>query len=92
MTQNDFELQPGAILQDAIVGTFKAHGRSFEKWCHENGITPSNARSATFGQSRGPKGRELLERLIDAAGRDFVMKAYAARIGAYAEYVKKGAA
>ena len=69
MTPKGFEFQPGAILHDAIVGTFRAHGRSFEGWCHENGTTPSNARNATFGQSRGPKGRELLDRIIDGAGR-----------------------
>lgn len=92
MTPKGFEFQPGAILHDAIVGTYRAHGRSFEGWCHENGVTPSNARSATFGQSRGPKGRALLERIIDGAGRDFVMRAYASRIEAYANSLKAGAA
>ncbi|MDO9527123.1 MAG: hypothetical protein Q7J57_16550 [Gemmobacter sp.] len=92
MTPKEFDFQPGAILHDAIVGTFRAHGGSFERWCQENGITPSTARNATFGQSRGPKGRALLGRIIDDAGRDFVRRAYAARIEAYASAVKRGAA
>lgn len=92
MTPNDFEFQPGAILHDAIVGTFRAHGRSFEAWCKENDVLPSNARNATFGQSRGPKGRELLARLIEAAGPEFLRMAYAKRIAEYAAEVKKGAA
>lgn len=92
MSPKPFEIQPGAILHDAVVGTFRAHGGSFEGWCAANGVTPSNARNATFGQSRGPKGRVLLDRLIDAAGRDFVLRAYAARIETYARHVKKGAA
>lgn len=92
MPPKPFEIQPGAILHDAIVGTFRAHGQSFEAWCAQNGVTPSNARNATFGQSRGPKGRILLDKIIDGAGRDFVLKAYASRISSYADEVKKGAA
>jgi len=92
MTPKSFEFQPGAILHDAIVGTFRAHGKSFEHWCKDNGITPSNARNATFGQSRGPKGRELLDRIIEAAGREFVALAYGARIAQYAAELTKGAA
>jgi len=92
MTLKHYDFQPGAILHDAIVGTFHAHGRSFEGWCKENGVTASNARNATFGQSRGPKGRELLARLIEAAGEDFLRLAYSKRIAEYAAQVKKGAA
>lgn len=92
MPLKTFEIQPGAILHDAIVGTFRAHGSSFEGWCAANGVTPSNARNATFGQSRGTRGLELRNKLIDAAGRDFVLAAYAARIAEYAAHVKKGAA
>ncbi|WP_102226835.1 hypothetical protein [Acidimangrovimonas sediminis] len=80
MTENAIKFQPGAILHDAIVGAFRAQGRGFDIWCAENGVSSSNARNATFGQSRGPKGRALLARIIDAAGRDFVMAAYAKRL------------
>lgn len=92
MSPKLYDFQPGAILHDAIVGTFKAHGRSFEGWCRENGIQPSTARNATFGQSRGPAGKALLARIIEAAGPEFLRMAYAKRIQEYAEAVKKGVA
>lgn len=79
-------------MHDAVVGTFRAHGNSFEAWCHENGFTPSNARNATFGQSRGPKGRDLLRKIIDGAGRDFVWKAYVQRIADHNAALMKVAA
>jgi hypothetical protein len=92
MSQPKYPFQPGAILHDAIVGTFRAGGGSFENWCRDNGIAPSVARNATFGQSRGPKGRALLARIIAAAGPEFLHMAYSKRIAEYAEEVKKGAA
>lgn len=92
MAPKPTEFQPGSVLHDAIVGTFRAHGRSFEKWCKENGINPGVARNATFGQSRGPSGQALLARLIDAAGSEFVAKAYEARLRASLASLKQGAA
>ena len=80
MTPRTEEFQPGAILHGVIVGAFRARGLTFEGWCKENGITPTNARSATFGQSRGVVGREVLNRVIDAAGREFVAEAYRRRL------------
>lgn len=86
------EFQPGAILHEVIVGAFRARGMTFEGWCKENGLTPSNGRNATFGQARGEFGRANLERIIDAAGRDFVRDAYARRIAEHARQIAKGAA
>lgn len=80
MTPHTEEFQPGAILHEVIVGAFRARGMTFEGWCNQNGITPGNARSATFGQSRGATGRRTLDRIIDAAGRDFVAEAYRRRL------------
>lgn len=80
MTPRTEEFQPGAILHEVIVGAFRARGLMFESWCKQNGISPTNARSATFGQSRGKVGREALDRIIDAAGRDFVAEAYRRRL------------
>ena len=80
MAKESHDLLPGTILHEAIIGAFWARGLGFDAWCEENGITPSNARNATFGQSRGPKGRQMLERIIDAAGRDFVERAYDERL------------
>ncbi|MGB3316044.1 MAG: hypothetical protein WBB85_16705 [Albidovulum sp.] len=45
-------------------------------------------RNVTHGQSHGPKGRELLERLIDDAGRDIVKAAYEARLEEHYREVK----
>lgn len=92
MTQKTPEFQPGSILHEVIVGAFRASGTSFDVWCQENGLTPSNGRNATFGQSRGPVGRKNLEKILDAAGRDFVRAAYLRRIEAHHAQLKKGAA
>jgi len=92
MAAQDLPYQPGAILHAAIVGAFKTRGLSFEAWCAENGVMPGSARAATFGQSKGPKGRALLARLIEAAGSDVVQTAYLARLKSHVTDLKKGAA
>lgn len=86
------EFQPGAILHEVIVGAFRARGLTFEGWLKDNGLTPSNGRNATFGQSRGDTGRANLERIIDAAGRDFVRDAYVRRLMEHARQITRGAA
>ena len=92
MTHPDFKFQPGAMLHDAIIGAFRAHGGSFDVWLAENGIPPTSARSVTFGMSKGPKGKALLNRLIDAAGRDGVKAGYLARLNGHVAETRKGAA
>lgn len=92
MAQKYPEFQPGAILHEVIVGAFRARGMTFEGWLAENGLTGANGRNATFGQSRGEVGRRNLERIIDAAGRDFVRDAYLRRLAEHYEQVKRGAA
>jgi hypothetical protein len=92
MTQPDFKFQPGAMLHDAIIGAFRAHGGSFDVWLAENGIPPTSARSVTFGMSKGPKGVALLNRLIDAAGRDVVKAGYMARLNGHVAEVRKAVA
>lgn len=89
MTPDLTDYQPGAILHEAIVGSFRANGDNFTAWCKRHGITPAVARNATFGQSRGPAGRALLARLIEGAGPDFVKRAYARRLGEHSVYVSK---
>lgn len=84
--------QPGAILHDAIVGAFKTRGLSFEAWCAENDVVPSAARNATYGQSKGPKGKALLARMIAAAGPEVVEAAYLARLKSHVSDLKSGAA
>lgn len=73
-------LLPGSILHEAIVGALRANGDSFNAWCIRNGITPSVARNATFGQSRGPAGIALLARLIASADAEFVERVYRKRM------------
>ncbi|MFN3973449.1 MAG: hypothetical protein ACK4L4_19195 [Gemmobacter sp.] len=92
MAQKNPEFQPGAILHEVIVGAFRARGLTFEGWCAENGMTPTNGRNATFGQSRGEVGQRNLERIIEAAGIDFVRDAYRRRVAEHFAQIKKGVA
>ncbi len=80
--------QPGAILHEVIVGAFRTGGTSFEAWCKENGVHPSTARTATYGQSGGAQGRALLKKIIGAAGEDLVGAGYAKRMIAEASRLK----
>lgn len=81
MSEDQFPFQPGAMLHDAIMGAFRAQGSSFERWLVEEGIPPATARGATYGQSKGPKGKALLARFIAAAGPDVVRTLYIDRLG-----------
>lgn len=90
MTVKSFPYQPGAMLHDAIVGAFRASGGSFEVWCKDNGVLPTNARNATFGMMKGPKGQKILADLIAAAGPDVVKAGYLARFKRHAELLKQG--
>lgn len=84
--------QPGAILHEAIDGAFRSAGSSFETWCKANGVHPSTARNATYGQSSGDLGRELRHRIIEAAGRDVVEMAYRKRMIMEAEKLQGASA
>jgi hypothetical protein len=72
--------QPGTILHEVIVGAFRAKGTSFRAWCDQNGINYSTARLATFGQSGGERGKELLNSMIEDAGPAIVEAAYRERM------------
>lgn len=92
MSRNSPEFQPGSMLHEVIVGAFRARGTTFEGWCKDNGILPSNGRQATFGQSRGAVGRAYLARIIEAAGREFIRDAYMRRLEEHYQQWKRGAA
>lgn len=97
MTQADFSFQPGGLLHAAIIGAFRANNLTFDGWCKENGVLPTVARQATFGQSRGANGQAILARMIEAAGEDFVRHIYEKRLLDHADQVraaqrKRGAA
>ena len=89
MSQIPSDFQPGQILHSAIVGAFKARGITFQDWCVKNGVTQSSARNVTYGQMAGPKGRAMLMKMIDDAGRDIVTAAYANRVIEEAQRVAK---
>ena len=72
--------QPGTILHEVIVGAFRAKGTSFDAWCSQNGVHRSTARLATYGQSGGARGKELLNAMIEDAGPTVVEAAYRKRI------------
>lgn len=80
MAETQFPFQPGVMLHDAIVGAFRASGTSFEVWCTERRINPSNARNTTYGINKGPKGRAMLAQMIADAGPAIVEAGYLARL------------
>ena len=90
MADTGIPYQPGAMLHDAIMGAFRAKGRTLEEWCKTNGVTPSVARNATFGQMRGKRGQEMLARLIEAAGAEVVKVGYETRLKQHAADIAKG--
>ena len=92
MSENTFPFQPGVFLHDAIVGAFRASGASFEQWCSEQGITPTVVRSATYGMSKGPRGRQILNDLIAAAGHEVVKAGYLARVESHNKALEKAQA
>lgn len=89
MAELSYPYQPGAILHDAIMGAFRTHGSSFEAWLNENGVKPVIARNATFGLTQGPKGTELLSRLIEGAGADLVRAGYMSRLYRHLEEARR---
>ncbi|MCX7301338.1 MAG: hypothetical protein NTX73_13365 [Rhodobacterales bacterium] len=85
MADKHRDFQPGAILHQVVVGAFRMQGKTLHHWCLENGVTPASVRNSTYGQASGPVGRALLERAIDAAGREVVSDLYARRMREEAE-------
>ncbi len=77
--------QPGIILHEVITGTLRAKGGNLSERCKSNNLSVTTVRNVTFGQSAGPRNQGLLERVIDAAGREVVTAAYRIRMGAEAQ-------
>ncbi|KQI69412.1 hypothetical protein AN189_03040 [Loktanella sp. 3ANDIMAR09] len=82
MTQKDqsFHPEPGLVLYEVVLGTFKSSGTTFEVWCKQNATNVTMARNALKGVNSGPTGTVLLGRLIDGAGREVVELAYRKRL------------
>ena len=92
MSRKHPEFQPGLILLDVLTGAFRASGSTFETWCKENGLSSMNVRNAALGQSRSEAAKKALDKAIEAAGRDFILKVYRDRVLAHAAELQKGAA
>lgn len=92
MSRKMLEFQPGLILLDVLAGAFRASGTTFEGWCKDNGLSGMNVRNAALGQSRSDAAKKALEKAIDAAGREVVLKVYRDRVLAHAAELQKGAA
>lgn len=84
--------QPGMILHEVIAGALRSKGSTFQDWCKTNGLSVTAARNVTFGQSAGPRSREVLDRLIGDAGREVVATAYRMRMEAEARKLSQVAA
>lgn len=91
MTFQNNLFQPGAILHEVIAGALRAKGSTFQEWCKNNGLSITAARNVTFGQSAGPRSRDVLDRLINDAGREVVAVSYRARMDAEAAKLAKAA-
>lgn len=76
--------RPGAILHEVIAGAMRSRGTTLNEWCKNNGVAWSTIRNITFGMSAGPRSQAVLDRLIDAAGREVVTAAYRVRMDAEA--------
>lgn len=72
--------QPGKILNEVIVGCFRASGTDLGTWCREKGVNRASAVSATYGRSCGPQGQKLLDQMINDAGCTAVLEAYRRRM------------
>lgn len=88
MAHKGYNFQPGAVLHEAVMGGLKANGTTFSRWCRENGVLETVARQATFGQSRGENGQDVLARLIEAANPDFVRTVYERRFLEHADQIR----
>ena len=92
MSRKPPEFQPGLILLDVLSGAFRARGTTFEGWCKANDLGTMNVRNAALGGSKSELAKKALEKAIDAAGREFVMKVYRDRVIEHAAQLQKGAA
>lgn len=91
MSEKAVKFQPGAMLHDAILGAFRASGRSFESWCQERKMVTSAGRNVTHGTMKGPKARALLDQMISAAGPEVVTVGYLTRLRAHVAEFERAA-
>jgi hypothetical protein len=58
----------GDDLMKKIRIGFIEQGTSFNAWCIAHNVSRTNATQAIYGAWNGPKGREMRERIMRAAG------------------------
>lgn len=89
MTQQYPEFQQGLVLLDALIGSFRARGTSFEAFCKDRGYASMNLRNAALGASTTPQAMEMLEEAINAAGREIVLSVYRERVGRHWDQIQR---
>ncbi len=67
------KIEPSLHLYQAVIGAFRAQGKTFASWCDANDINRENARAALHGVWRGPKASQAMEAIIDGADRETVL-------------------
>lgn len=80
MPVKKMKFQPGLVLYEVVTGAFRTKGASLEAWSRENGLIPNTGRNALYGASSGAAAQRLVEKMVDAAGRDVVELAYRSRM------------
>lgn len=63
-------IEPGmALLREVRIG-FIRQGTTLARWCDENGIKRTNARTTLVGLWNGPKGKAVRSKILRAAKID----------------------
>ncbi|MEM8554011.1 MAG: hypothetical protein AAGF71_04190 [Pseudomonadota bacterium] len=55
------------------------HGETLTGWALKNGLSQDSIRQIATGARNGPKAEEMRAKMIEAAGRDLLIKAIAER-------------
>jgi gp16 family phage-associated protein len=61
-------VKPGTSLFNSVRAGFTAKGSSLNKWCVEQGFTPSWVYQAIKGKRRGPAAQRVADQAAQAAG------------------------
>lgn len=92
MSLKRVEFQPGAILHDVVSGAFRMQGTTLEQWCKSVGLKPMSVRYAMYGVIRSDVGQAVIEKAVDAAGRDIVTGGYTRRMTEHYAAIQRVAA
>lgn len=87
MARDREEYQPGGIFYGVLVGALRMKGTTFAQWCKARGIPHTTARAAAYGLSRSDASQNILEEMIDFAGRETVREAYRRQVAEHADAI-----